>query len=119
MRSFMIMKLLLCFEAMFSTNLACEELCLRMTALTTTSSTSRIRNIVSGGGVPVMFLPSRTFSRAENILIPGWSSGVHLVPNIWFESLQSLLMVTVTAAVLTASRRSSHWEESRVDDGRR
>ena len=104
---------------MFSTNLASEELCLHMTALTTSSSTSRIRNIVSGGGVAVMFLPSRTFSRAEYILIPGWSSGVHLVPKIWLESLQPLLMVTVTAAVLTASRRSSHWEESRVDDGRR
>ena len=99
-----------------------------MIALAASSRTSRVPSTVAVTA-PVRFIPC--VSRNRLPLLSGstcsvfpvcWMNvGVHLVPLIRMESLhlQSLLVDTSTTTVLTARRRSSHWEEPGMDDGGR
>ena len=96
----------------------------RVIALAASSRTSRVPS-TAAVTAPVRFIPC--VSRNRFPLLSGstcsvfpvcWNVCVHLVPLIRMESLH-LLMDTFTTTVLTASRRSSHWEEPRMDDGGR
>ena len=99
----------------------------RVIALAASSRTSRVPSTVAVTA-PVRFIPC--VSRNRFPLLSGstcsvfpvcWNVGVHLIPLIRLESLhlQSLFGDTSTTTVLTASRRSSHWEEPGMDDGGR
>ena len=99
----------------------------RVIALAASSRTSRVPSTVAVTA-PVRFIPC--VSRNRFPLLSGstcsvipvcWNVGVHLVPLIRLESLhlQCLLVDTSTTTVLTARRRSSHWEEPGMDDGGR
>ena len=99
----------------------------RVIALAASSRTSRVPSTVAVTA-PVRFFPCMSRNRLPllsdstcSVFPVCWNVGVHLVPLIRMESLhlQSLLVDTSTTTVLTASRRSSHWEEPRMDDGGR